>query len=154
MTEMRISLLNLAAVSAASVMALASVHAADPLPPTPPGGSVAPPSSSPTTGSTQQNPLSPTAGNQSEHGKHLEKLRLELGLTPEQVKKMRPILKTAHEQARTVRENASLNEQQKHQKLHQIFEVAFHQFKPILTPAQIAKLKQLRAERHGPSANT
>jgi len=152
--KMRISLPNLAAVSAASVMALASVQAADPLPPTPPGGSVAPPSSSPTTGSTQQNPPSPTAGNQSEHGKHLEKLKMELGLTPEQIKKMRPILKTAHEQARTVRENASLNEQQKHQKLRQIFEAAFHQFKPILTPAQIAKLKQLRAERHGASANT
>jgi hypothetical protein len=149
MLEMRISLPSLTALSAASVMALANVRAADPLPPTPPGGSVAPPSSSPSAGSAQQNPPNPTAGNQSAHGKHLEKLRTELGLTPEQVKKMRPILKTAHEQAKTVRENASLNEQQKRQKMHQIFEAAFHQFKPILTPAQIAKLKQLRAERHG-----
>ena len=150
-------LLNLAAVSAVSMISLASAQAADPLPPIPPGGSSAPPPSSSTTpgaSGSQQVPLGSNPGAHSEHGKHLEKLKLELGLTPEQVKKMRPILKNAHEQAKAVRENTALSEQQKHQQERQIFVAAFKQFKPILTPAQIAKLKQLRAERRGAPANT
>jgi hypothetical protein len=43
---------------------------------------------------------------------------------------------------------------QKHQKLHQIFATAFQQFKPILTEAQLARLKQLRAERRANPTNT
>ena len=157
MVIMKIILLNFATVSAVSMLGLAGARAADPLPPVPPGGSVAPPSSSaatPSTPSSQQVPLSPNPGGQGEHGKQLEKLKQELGLTPEQVKRMRPVLKAAHEQAKTVRENAALNEQQKHQQVHQIFAAAFHQLKPMLTPAQIARLKQLRAERRGAPANT
>jgi len=150
MVTMKITLLNLATVAAVSMLGLAGARAADPLPPVPPGGSSAPPpSTSPGASSSQQVPLSSNPGGQGEHAKHLEKLKLELGLTPEQVKKMHPILKAAHEQAKAVRDNTSLNEQQKHQKVRQIFAAAFHQFKPILTPAQLAKLKQLRAEHRG-----
>jgi hypothetical protein len=153
-------LLSLAAVSAFSVIGFPNARAADPLPPVPPGGSVAPapsstpPSSTPPGASTsQQVPLTPNSGGQGEHAK-FEKLKQELGLTPEQVRKIGPILKNAHQQAKTVRENASLNEQQKHRKLHEIFAAAIQQFRPILTQAQLARLKQLRAERRGTTANT
>jgi hypothetical protein len=156
---MKIILLPLAALSAVCLIDFSSARAEDPLPPVPPGSSFAPaqPPSSTTTpnpSTSQQVPLSPGAGKMGDHAKRLQKLKEELGLTPDQLKRMGPILKTAHEQAKAVRENSSLSIEQKRQQERQIFGTAFRQFKPILTPAQLAKLKQLRNERRGAAGTT
>lgn len=150
----------LVSMTAASLAAISCVRAEDPLPPTVPGSSFAPPSSpsTPTTPAaknpSQQSPSAAPGGNGAQAGNRLEKLKEELGLTPEQMKQIRPILKKEYEEAKPVRENTSLPPEQKRTKLRAIFMAAFRQMKPILTPAQLAKLKELHKEHAKNAATT
>jgi periplasmic protein CpxP/Spy len=50
------------------------------------------------------------------------------------------------EQIKTVREDSSLSEEQKHAKLKSIHESMHDQINAVLTPEQQAKFKQMRQE--------
>lgn len=79
-------------------------------------------------------------------GNRLEKLKEELGLTPAQVDQIRPIFKKAGEEMIAVHNNASLSQEQKHQKMRAIIMATVQEMKPILTPAQLAKLKEIHKQ--------
>jgi len=136
-----------------SLALLAAVHAEDPLPPTPPGGSTAPatkPNTSSTTSPSQQLGLKGRKGGE---GNRLEKLKEELGLTPQQMKEMRPIFEKAHSGAKALRAS-SLAPDEKKRKMREIFVSTIQQIKPQLTLPQLAKLKELRKEHSTATAST
>jgi len=67
---------------------------------------------------------------------------------PAQVAKLKPILEKAHSEVQALRANTSLPAAQKRQKIRQIFTASMQQIRPILTPPQLQKWKQIREERH------
>lgn len=69
-------------------------------------------------------------------------------MTPAQVAKIKPIIEKAVADAKALRANTSLPEAQKRKNMRQIFAASFQQIKPLLTPQQLQKWKQIRAERH------
>jgi hypothetical protein len=87
-------------------------------------------------------------------GQRLQKLKQELGLTPAQVAKIKPIFEKAGAQLKALRDNTSLPAQQKHQKMRQIFAASAQQIRPILTPQQLQKWKQIREEHKTATAST
>lgn len=132
-----------------SLAFLIGIQAQDPLPPTPPGGSTAPT----TTPNTSGTPSPGAKGRKGSEGSRLEKLKEELGLTPEQLKEMRPIFEKAHAEAKAIRAS-SLAPDEKRRKMREIFISTVQQIKPLLTPAQLAKLKELRKEHSTATAST
>ena len=87
-------------------------------------------------------------------GQRLQKLKQELGLTPAQVAKIRPIFEKAGAQLKALRDNTSLPAAQKRQKMRQIFAASAQQIRPILTPQQLQKWKQIREEHRTATAST
>ncbi|TCO88056.1 hypothetical protein EV701_119100 [Chthoniobacter flavus] len=127
------------------------LRATDPLPPTPPGNSLPPSASSTPAQSTPS--ATPSATPRKGQGKQagerrFQKLKQELSLTPAQVAKIKPIIEKAVADAKALRANTSLPEAQKRKNMRQIFAASFQQIKPLLTPQQLQKWKQIRAERH------
>jgi hypothetical protein len=123
------------------------LRANDQVPPVPPGNSFPPPATSnpPSTSSTTQT----SAGNKKQGG-HMDKLKQELGLTPAQVNKIKPILERTAQQVKTLRSSVSLSAAQKKQQIRQLHLAAFEQIRPILTPQQVQKWKQIRQQHGGP----
>ena len=145
----------------ASLQLLAvDLRASDPIPPVPPGNSLPPPQAptsapAPQTGSAAQ-PLSPGSGAQAagKHGQRLKKLKNELGLTPDQIARIRPIVENSRQQIQALRSNTTLPPKQRHQQIEQIRVSSFQQIRPILTPQQLQKWKQIREQRHNLSERT
>jgi len=139
------------------------LRADDPIPPVPPGKSLPPPLPATPAPATPPNanqpppatPSSPGSALQAggKGGQRFQKLKQELSLTPAQVAKIKPILEKAHAEVQALRANTSLPAMQKRQKVRQIFTASFQQIRPILTPQQWQKWKQIREARH-PSATT
>lgn len=125
-------------------------RATDPLPPTPPGSSLPQPASS-TPAPTP--PSAPALANPQGKRKHageqrFQKLKQELALTPAQIAQIKPIMEKARADAKALRDNTSLPAAQKRKSIRQIFAASFQQIKPLLTPEQLQKWKQIRAEHH------
>lgn len=78
--------------------------------------------------------------------KHLEWLGQQLNLTDDQKEKVQPILQDQHRQMKAVRDDVSLTQDQKHEKMKQIHESTHTQIQAILTPDQQEKFKQLKEE--------
>jgi len=140
------------------------LRANDPLPPVPPGDTLLPPlpedpapapATTPSTHivypktntstSTQTATNNSTGTGQKKHP--MQKLKNELGLTPEQIAKIKPIVQSTHQQIKAIRENTALPQRQKHQEIHRIQALAFQQIRPILTPQQLQMWKQIREQR-------
>ncbi|MDR3404135.1 MAG: hypothetical protein P4L99_16680 [Chthoniobacter sp.] len=145
------------------VLRAVDLRADDPIPPVPPGKSLPPPlpaTPAPASPSTNNQPPQATPGSPGSalqaggKGQRLQKLKQELGLTPAQVAKIKPILEKAHAEIQAVRANTSLPAAQKRQKVRQIFTASFQQIRPILTPQQLQKWKQIREERHPNATST
>jgi len=82
-----------------------------------------------------------------QRGSSLEWLSKELNLTDDQKAKVRPILEDEGKQMKAVREDSSLSQEQKHDKMRQIHEAAHSQINELLTPEQQQKFAQLK-EQH------
>jgi Spy/CpxP family protein refolding chaperone len=152
---------------APSNLPAADLRADGPLPPVPPGSPLPPPLPANFTpappsknNSTQQSTMnSPgltalSGGQGGQGGQRLQKLKQELGLTPPQVAKIKPILEKAGTQLKASRDNTSLPVPQRRQKMRQIFAASAQQIRPILTPQQLQKWKQIREEHHTATAST
>ena len=104
-------------------------------------------------------PPPPAPGEKGERREHRqdmrensEKMAKELNLTPDQKIQIEAIHKQTRESLKAVRNDASLSEDQKHEKGREIMKSAGDQERAILTPEQQAKAKELREKhgRHGP----
>ena len=78
---------------------------------------------------------------------HLQMLSEKLNLTDDQKAKLKPILQENMQQMKTVREDSSLSQEQKHAKLKSIHDSMHGQIDAVLTPGQQAKFKQMRREQ-------
>jgi Spy/CpxP family protein refolding chaperone len=68
----------------------------------------------------------------------------EIGLTADQKAKLKPVVLEQRKQAKAVREDATLNDAARQEKLRSINREANQQFKAILTPEQWTKLVEAR----------
>lgn len=145
--------------------AAADLRANDPLPPVPPGSSLPPPApSTPAPGQPSKKTASTPSATPAPPGRkglanhpgerRFQKLKQELGLTPAQVAKIKPIIEKAGAEMKALHDNTSLPTTQKRQKMRQIFVASFQQIKPLLTPQQLQKWKQIREERHANQTTT
>ena len=124
--------------------------AVDQVPPVPPGNSLPPPAATPpSTSSAAQG----SATNKKHEG-HFDKLKQELGLTPAQATKIKPILERTAQQVKALHSSVSLSAAQKKQQIRQLHLAAYEQIRPILTPQQVQKWKQIREQHRGQQAQT
>jgi Spy/CpxP family protein refolding chaperone len=79
----------------------------------------------------------------------LQMLSEKLNLTDDQQTKLKPVLQDNMQQIKTVREDSSLSQEQKHAKLKSIHDSTHDQINAVLTPEQQAKFKQMRQEQKG-----
>jgi len=100
------------------------------------------------TGTQQSNPQAQThAIHQTQHASRLEWLSKELNLTEDQKAKLKPILEDEGKQMHGVREDTSLTQEQKHEKMKQLHETTDSQINGILTPEQQRKFADLKAQQ-------
>ncbi len=71
----------------------------------------------------------------------------EIGLTADQKAKLKPVVLEQRKQAKAVREDATLNDAARQEKLRPINREANQQFKAILTPEQWTKFVEARKAR-------
>ena len=74
-------------------------------------------------------------------------MKEQLGLTPEQVEKLKPIFAKDAEQYKALREDAALSREQKGEKMRAIFQASREQIQAILTPDQVEKMKATMEKR-------
>jgi|SRR5581483_3727673 len=79
--------------------------------------------------------------------KRLEWMSKKLNLTEDQKAKLQPILQDQFQQMKAVREDASLNREQKRDKMNQIRQTFHPQVVAVLSPDQQQKLEQMKANR-------
>ena len=115
----------------ASLLAAASLRAADPVPPAPP---VNPVPAAPETAKPERGPGGP-------RGDRLAMMKEQLGLTPEQVEKIKPILEKDREKLQALRADTTATREQKGGKTREILTASMEEIKPILTPEQLEKFK-------------
>ena len=98
-------------------------------------------------GTQQSNPQAQGQMHHGQRGGRLECLSKELNLTDDQKGKVKPILEDETKQSRAAREDTSLSEDQKHDKMKQIHETANSKINDILTPDQQKKFAKLNEQR-------
>lgn len=77
-------------------------------------------------------------------GKRLQKLSSELGLTNAQKAQMKPVLQAARQQAKAIKDNATLSADDRKSRLKELRKSTRQQTLAVLTPDQRAKLKSIR----------
>lgn len=139
----KITLLTLA--TASLLTATTALRAADPVPPTPPVNPppAAPEAAKPEAGKPERRPGGPGG----ERGDRLAMMKEQLGLTPEQVEKIKPILEKDREKLQALRADTATTREQKGEKLREIITAEMEQIKPILTPEQVEKWKAVQEKR-------
>ncbi len=81
----------------------------------------------------------------------LERLRLNLKLTDDQVAQIKAIQRNLHNQAKAIRDNDNLLPQERHDQMHALMMTRNDNMKTILTPDQYTKFQQMSHHRHGGS---
>jgi Spy/CpxP family protein refolding chaperone len=100
----------------------------------------------------QAYPAQPQGGAMSAHpdpsspDAHLQMLSEKLNLTPDQQAKLKPLLEDQARQMKAVRDDTSLSEEQRKNKMKAIHESFHDQMSTVLTPEQQAKLKEMKHE--------
>jgi Spy/CpxP family protein refolding chaperone len=82
-----------------------------------------------------------------QRGNQLEWLTKELNLTDEQQAQVKPILDDQSKQMKTTREDTTLTDEQKHEKMKQIHHSTHTKINGILTPEQQKKFTQLQDQQ-------
>lgn len=140
---MKKQLTILALATAGLLAATTPLRAEDPVPPTPP---VNPPA-----GVKEGEPGPGRPGRPGgQRGDRLELMKEKLGLSAEQVEKLKVIFAKDAEKIKAFREDASLTDEQKREKMRAFFQASMEELKTVLTPEQAEKWKaeaeQRRAE--------
>jgi Spy/CpxP family protein refolding chaperone len=98
----------------------------------------------------QAQPTAPAAAaaghGQGRGAKMLARLSAALNLTPDQVAKIKPILKDERGKMEAIRNDSTLTDDQQKAAMLKVRMAANLEIKPILTPDQIAKFKTLTAK--------
>jgi periplasmic protein CpxP/Spy len=105
------------------------------------------------TGTQQPNPQAQTGMHHGQRGNRLEWLSKQLNLTDDQKAKVKPILDDQGKQMRAVREDTSLSQEQKRDKMKEIHEKTDSQINDILTPEQQKKFADLKEQNAHREAN-
>jgi len=100
-------------------------------------------------GSQQSNPPAQSEMHHGQHGNRLDWLSKELNLTDEQKAKVKPILDDQEKQMHAIRDDNSLNQEQKHEKMMKIHETTHSQINANLTPDQQKKFAELKEQHMG-----
>ncbi len=82
-----------------------------------------------------------------------EQFQDELGLSAAQLQKLQEHREAQKAKVKAVRDDASLDREQKREKIRTIMEAGRTEVESILTPAQVEKMKQLRMERQAQKKN-
>jgi len=117
----------------------------DPVPPKPPGPTKLPAAPAAPAASTSE-PTAP-AGGKSRAAEFMHMLKEKLGVTDEQLEKMKPIFGQEMEKLKGLKDDTALTTEQKREKAREIMTGAMEEIKPILTPEQMAKLKEEMEKR-------
>ena len=133
----KFSLLTLAA--AGLLTAASQLHAEDPVPPTPPATPTAPAASG------EAKRARPAAAGL--RGERVAPLKEQLGLTDEQVQKLKPILAKDREKLTALRNDTTLTQEQRMAKMKELQKSSEEEIKPILTPEQLEKYKAGQEKR-------
>ena len=88
-------------------------------------------------------------GRQSGKPNRMEKLAKELGLTATQKTRLQAIMTQTRAQSKAVRENKSLSETQKREKVRAIHQASRQRMSDVLTTAQRKELMGMRSEHRG-----
>ncbi|HEY8965302.1 MAG TPA: hypothetical protein VIM58_02590 [Candidatus Methylacidiphilales bacterium] len=80
--------------------------------------------------------------------KQLERMKKDLGLSDDQVAKLKPIFADQFAAMKSIHENTSLSDEEKHTQAKAAREAAMEKIKAILTPDQLEKYKAMH--HHGP----
>ena len=137
----KITLLTLA--TAGLLASASSLRAEDPVPPVPP---VNPPAGAGAPAAAAKPERGP-GGPGGQRGDRLAMMKETLGLTPEQVEKIKPIIEKDREKLMALREDSALSREQKGEKMKEIITASMEQIKPILTPEQLEKFKAQMEKR-------
>jgi hypothetical protein len=78
----------------------------------------------------------------------LERLRLQLNLTDDQVAQIKAGQQNLRNQTQAIRDNDNLLPQQKHEQIKALMTARNDNFKTILTPDQYSKFQQMMSHRH------
>jgi Spy/CpxP family protein refolding chaperone len=132
---LKISLFSLGA----GLGAFATVRADDQPPATPPAASAG------------TNGTAPHHGRKHDRDEYLAK---ELGLTTDQQAKMQTLRDQEREAAKAVRNDTTLSEDEKHQKMQDLHKNFQSQRRAILTPDQLKKAAELREQHKGHRAHS
>jgi len=97
--------------------------------------------------SAQQTVPTPGQGQRARSGQELAKLASDLGLSQGQIEQIKPILKATRQQVVQVLNDSNLTDAQKQTQIAELRKSAREQIKPILTPAQLEKWRELAADR-------
>ena len=83
---------------------------------------------------------------------HREAMRLsrELNLTPDQTAKLEPVLASRNQQMEAIRSNGQLTQQDAHLQMRALEKSTHDQLAGILTPDQMAQMRQMRHQMRGP----
>lgn len=81
---------------------------------------------------------------------YLQQVSTELNLTDDQKTQIKPILQNEFQQLKSVKDDASLSEDQKKSKAQEIHASAKSQISAVLTPDQQKKLAKMREEGEAP----
>ena len=99
-------------------------------------------------GAQQSNAQAQTeSGMHHQRGNQLEWLTKELNLTTEQQAKVKPILEDQSKQMKATREDTTLTQDQKREKMKQLHDSTHSQINDILTPEQQTKFAQLKEQQ-------
>jgi Spy/CpxP family protein refolding chaperone len=79
--------------------------------------------------------------------KHFDKMKTQLGLSEEQSKKLKENQAGLQTKIKTIRENNTLTEAQKKEQVKAVFKQQKEQFRSVLTPEQLQKMKSGRKGR-------
>jgi Spy/CpxP family protein refolding chaperone len=131
---MKNQLTILALATAGLLAATNQLRAEDPVPPTPP---VNPP---PAVKEGEPGPGRPARPG-GQRGDRLEMMKEKLGLSAEQVEKLKALFARDFEKMKAIREDATLSDEQKREKARAIFGGSAGEMKAVLTPEQAEKWK-------------
>jgi Spy/CpxP family protein refolding chaperone len=123
-------------------------RAQDPIPPKPPGPTTLPATPAPAAplAATSEN-TPPAAGGRARAAEFVQMLKEKVGVSDEQLEKMKPIFGQEMEKLKELKENTALTKEQKMGKFREILTGTMEELKPILTPEQVTKFKEEMEKR-------
>jgi len=129
---MKNQIIRILSLAGASLLAAVSIHAAD------------------TTAPSTDRPA--RHERREDMREHFQKISKQLNLSEDQKAKAEVIFKQSAESRKAIEADTTLSEEQKHAKMHDLRKSTEEQVHGLLTPDQMAKMKELRAQhrqQHG-----